>query len=298
MQLHIYYLYYIMNLIIGTSGKIGTYYQKFSKLKNNIYTSRKIKLKNNFKFDFTKNKFLPFFKKFNFKSVVLFSSISDPMQCKNNIILSKKVNITYTKKLLNFLMKNNIYFIFFSSEYIYPGKKNKIYIEKLNYVSKMIYANQKIQIENYIKYKKYKNCSILRISKTYGDNLDDTSIFSNMLSLYKKGQKSFAIADDQYFRPLFVKDLVKIIDLFLKKKIQGTYNICGDEYSSRFHFIKSFFKNKKIKDVEVKKCSIKTFDNMIFFPKYLNLSNKKIKKVIKFNFTQVKHGYKKLCINF
>ena len=33
-----------MNLIIGTTGKIGTYYQKFSKLKNNIYSSRKMSL--------------------------------------------------------------------------------------------------------------------------------------------------------------------------------------------------------------------------------------------------------------
>tara|TARA_S200000501_G_scaffold379021_2_gene446511 strand:+ start:2008 stop:2871 length:864 start_codon:yes stop_codon:yes gene_type:complete len=286
-----------MNLVIGTSGKIGTYYQKFSKLNNNIYASRKNKLRNNFKFDFTKNKFLPFFKKFNFKSVVLFSSISDPIKCKKNKILSKKVNIIYTKKLLNFLISNNIYFIFFSSEYIYPGKKNKIYMEKSNLNSNMIYAHQKIEIENYIKFKKYENCAILRISKTYGDNINDSSMFSNILSLYKKGQKSFIIANDQYFRPLFVKDLVKIIDLFLNKKIQGTYNVCGDEYSSRFNFIKNFFKNKKINDVKIKKCSIKIFDKKIFFPKYLNLSNKKIKKTIKFNFTQIKNGYRKLCIN-
>ena len=98
-----------MNLIIGTTGKIGTYYRKFSKLKNNIYSSRKIKLKNNIIFDFTKNKFLPFFKKFNFKGVVLFSSISDPMRCKNNTILSKKVNITYTKKFLEFSSKEYIF---------------------------------------------------------------------------------------------------------------------------------------------------------------------------------------------
>ena len=160
-----------------------------------------------------------------------------------------------------------------------------------------MYANQKIEIEKYILKKNYKNFSILRLSKTFGDEIKDSTIFSNLLLFYSKGQKVFNIATDQYFKPLFVKDLVKIIDIFLKKNINGVYNVCGNEYISRFNLIKKFFRYKKIKDVKLNKISINKIDKNIFYPKYLNLDNRKIKKVIKFDFTKIRDGYKSLCIN-
>jgi dTDP-4-dehydrorhamnose reductase len=286
-----------MNLIIGVSGKIGNYYQKYSRLKNNIYTSRSSISKRVINFDFTKDRISSLFKNYKFRNAVLFSSISDPQKCKKNRTLSNNVNIKYTIKLLDFFIKNNIYFIFFSSEYVYYGKKNTLYNEKLACNPKMIYAKQKIEVENYIKKLKYKNCSVLRLSKTYGDQLGDLTIFSNLVYLYKKQQTLFKIANDQFFKPLFVKDLVKIIDIFLKKKIKGTYNVCGDNYCSRYSLVKNFFKNKNIKNVIIEKCSIRNFDKKIFFPKYLNLDNRKIKKVIKFDFTKIRDGYKSLCIN-
>ena len=72
---------------------------------------------------------------------------------------------------------------------------------------------------------------------------------------------------------------------FLKKKIIGIFNVCGDQYMSRLNFIKSMFKFLNIDDVSLKACSIKKFDNKIYFPKKLNLSNKKIKSKLRFKFT-------------
>ena len=116
-----------MNLIIGVSGKIGRYYKKFSKLKNNIYTSRNENLKSVLKFDLVKNNIFTLYKKYNFRNAVLFSSISNPKYCEKNKRLSYKVNIKYTKKIIDFFVQKNIYFIFFSTEYIYYGKKKIIY---------------------------------------------------------------------------------------------------------------------------------------------------------------------------
>ena len=46
------------NLIIGSSGKIGFYYSQRTKLKNNIFASRKEDKKNKYiKFNFEKKKF-------------------------------------------------------------------------------------------------------------------------------------------------------------------------------------------------------------------------------------------------
>jgi dTDP-4-dehydrorhamnose reductase len=286
-----------MNLIIGVSGKIGMYYKKFSQLKNNIYTSRNKNLKGVLKFDLVKNNIFTLYKKYNFRNAVLFSSISNPKYCEKNKRLSYKVNIKYTKKIIDFFVKKNIYFIFFSTEYIYYGKKKIIYSEDSPTNSKLLYGNQKIEIEKYIRKKNYRNSSILRLSKTFGDEIKDSTILSSLLLFYSKGQKVFNIASDQYFKPLFVKDLVKIIDIFLKKNIKGVYNVCGNEYISRFNLIKKFFKYKKIEDVKLNKISINKIENNIFYPKYLNLDNSKIKKIIKFDFTKIRDGCKSLCIN-
>ena len=45
----------------------------------------------------------------------------------------------------------------------------------------------------------------------------------------------------------------------------------------------------KIKDIELKKCSLRKFDNRIYYPKKLNLSNLKIKKKLKFKFNNFKN---------
>ena len=175
-----------MNLIIGVSGKIGRYYYKYTRLKNNIYTSRSKILKTFLKFNFTKDKISSVFKNYSFKGAVLFSAISDPQKCKTNNTLSYNVNVRYTKKLIDFFIQNNIYFIFLSSEYVYSGMKGKLYNETEPCNPRMIYARQKIEVEKYIKNKRYNNYSILRLSKTYGDELGDLTIFSNLVYSYKK----------------------------------------------------------------------------------------------------------------
>ena len=274
------------NLIIGASGKIGSYYNQRTKLKNNIFISRKKDNKNKFiKFDFEKENFKKFLKKKKISKVIIFTAISDPLKCKINKKESHKVNIILIKELINILIKENIYFIFFSSEYIFFGRDKVLYKENSKPNSRMLYGKQKIEIENYLKKKNYDNFSILRLTKTYGDNINDKTLFCEILSQYDNGKRSFEIANDQYFKPLYVNDLIKVLDYFLKKKITGTFNVCGDQYMSRFNFIKIMFKFLDINDVILKNCSIKKFDNKIYFPKKLNISNKKIKDKIGFKFT-------------
>ena len=283
------------NLIIGASGKIGAYYYQRTKLQNNIFISRKKhKKKKILKFDIENENLENFLKQEKISKVIIFTAISDPIKCKINKKESHKINIILIKKLINILIKHNIYFIFFSSEYIFFGKDKVLYKENSKANSHMLYGKQKIEIENYLNKKNYNNFAILRLSKTYGDNIDDKTLFSEVLKEYISGRKEFEIANDQFFKPLYINDLIKILDYFLKNKIIGNFNICGDQYMSRFNFIKKMFKYLNITDVVLKKCSIKKFDNNIYFPKKLNLSNKKIKNKIGIRFTNFTKILKKI----
>jgi len=285
------------NLIISSSGKIGSYYSQRSKLLNNIYTSRKKnKLEGLLKINFNKKSFLKTIEKHKISKAVIFTAISDPVACVNNKRISYKVNIVLIKKIIDLLIKKKIYFIFFSSEYIFLGNRKNLYRENSKANTKMLYGKQKIIIEKYLKKKKYNNYSILRLSKTYGDQINDNTLFSNVLKTYLNGVKKFEIAHDQYFRPLYINDLIKIIDCFLKKKIVGVFNICGDQYLSRYNLIKKMFKTLKIKDVIINKCTLSKFNKKVSFPKKLNLSNNKIKNKIDIKFTKFEKVIKRINV--
>ena len=155
------------NLVLGASGKIGNYYLERSQNRYNIFASRKKNVKKNI-IKVTLN--LKFIKKFlkekNISSVVILTAISNPEDCKKNKKLSKKINIDFVKGLVKILIELKIYFIFFSSEYVYSGL-NKSYLkynENSKIGTKMIYGKQKIEIEKFHKKLNIKTISI-KISK-------------------------------------------------------------------------------------------------------------------------------------
>jgi len=270
-------------LVIGSTGFVGGYYKKYSKKKNIFYTSSK-KRKNYIKFDLLKDNINKIILNKKIDKVVFLSAISNPYECEKNKKKSNLVNLTMTKKVIRYLIKQKIYFIFFSSEYVFDGK-NGNYLENSPKKSNILYGKQKIIIENFLK-KLKGNFSVLRIGKTYGNSINDKSIFSNFVKDLIKGKKIFTFAYDQKFSALNVLDLVNIIDTFLNKKINSIFNICGNDCCSRFNYMERIVKFLKIKDVKLKKEKFNNISKMKKIPLNVCMINNKIKKKINFKFTK------------
>ena len=283
-------------LLIGSTGFIGKYYSTNTRFHNVFETSREKKRKY-IKFDITKNSIEEIINLYNIKKVVFFVSISNPDKCEAQKDYSTLVNVTKTKQILNFLIKKNIYFIFFSSEYVFDGKKGN-YKENSKKKSNLLYGKQKIAVENYLRTKKKNNFAVLRISKTFGVEPGDNSLFTNFLDK-AKAEKATYVASDQYFSALYVKDLIKIIDIFLKKKIKGTYNVCGDEKYSRYEFLLKLISNLKLKNkllISPKKFSF--FSNNKNIPLNVTMNNSKIKNKINFKFKKISTIFKLLKLKY
>ena len=266
-------------LIIGGSGKIG----KSFNFKNTKKTFYKNKIKNGIKFDLINDDINILLKKYNINSVILLSAISDPDTCLRKKNYSNKLNVEKTKKLINILIKQKIYFIFFSSEYIFDGKKGN-YSEKSKAIPNNIYGKQKLQVENFIR-KKAKHYSIFRIGKTYGSNMNDKTLISNFLMEIINGKLFFKVAYDQFFNPLYVNDLKKIVRIFLKSKIKGTFNVGGPEQLSRFKVLKLIFQvlGKKIQSkVKFQEISLKEFPTLDNRPLNVSMNIRKLKSKINF----------------
>ncbi|EMH80496.1 dTDP-4-dehydrorhamnose reductase [alpha proteobacterium HIMB114] len=274
--------------VFGSDGSIGNYIRKYSKLKKNMtFYSRKYK--NNF-FDIKISNVENILTKKKFTRIVFLISFTRPEKCFLKKKLSYEINVKKTKKFLKYLIKRKIYFIFFSSEYVFSGKNNKKYRENDKKNSRMTYGLNKIEIESFLNRQLTKNFSILRLGKVYDNSLSDNSFFSNLIK-YSKKNKSVYVADDQYFSPVFSRDLVKIIDIFLKKQIAGTFNICGDQSFSRYEFAQKLFKLLKINTqlIPIKFNQLKMKEN---FSLNTTMSNKKIKKRLNFKFCNFEKNFK------
>jgi len=280
-------------LILGGSGRIGRYFSK----KNQYLTYRKNKIHNGIYFDLTKHKISKIIKKFNINKVVFLSAISDTDFCYNNRKISNFVNCIKTRSILKELIKLNIYIIFFSTEFVFSGNKEN-YKENDNPNPINVYGKQKLVIENFLK-KNYKNFCILRIAKTYSIEFDDKTIITSFLNDLKNKKNTFVAASDQIFSPLYIKDLTKVVNHFLKKEIKGIYNLGGPKKYSRYAIYKKIIKYaKNYLPNNYKPYVIKTSLDKIKFiekrPKNVSLNNKKLTNIINFKLTLIDTIIKKL----
>ena len=270
-------------LIIGGTSFIGRYFIKYTKIKKVFPTSSKNK-KNFIKFNLLTDNVGFIIEKYKISHVIFLSAFSRPQDCEKNKKLSNNLNVISTKRVLNILLKKNIYFIFISSDYIFDGNKGN-YSENSIPNPKVLYGKQKLKIEKFLKNSINRNFAILRCPKICGVNLDDRSIFMNFLSNCLKKKKMFKLANDQIFSPLYVKDLIKIFDIVLEEKIKGKYNVSGDESLSRFKFIKKIIEKFNLKKINLVSRSLSELSDVKNVPLNVSLNNSKIKKKLNFKFT-------------
>ena len=100
----------------------------------------------------------------------------------------------------------------------------------------------------------------------------------------------FMGATDQKFNPIYVKDVVKIANYFLKNKIKGIYNVAGPKTYSRYECLQ-IIKNQLPKKYKNKTVIVKTKMNNLKFiekrPLNLALRIKKLQKAYKNTITPI-----------
>jgi dTDP-4-dehydrorhamnose reductase len=279
-------------IVIGSSGKIGKY---FLNKKDFVFTYNSRKLDSGIKFNLIKDDFSKILKK-NISRAVILTSYSDPDFCKKYQKKSRLLNVKKTKKLIDILIKKKIYFIFYSTEFVFDGKKGN-YKENDRAIPINIYGKQKLEIEKYIK-RKTKNFCIFRIAKTYGDNFNENTLITDFLKKTRKNNMPILAATDQIFSPIYVKDLVKITEIFLKKKINGIYNVGGNQAINRYDLYKKFNAylkdNNYYKPVRIIKKKLNDFKFIDKRPHNVSFNIAKLKKIIKFKLSNIEEIFIKI----
>jgi dTDP-4-dehydrorhamnose reductase len=180
--------------------------------------------------------------------VIHLAALSRPMIIhEKNINKSIDINIIGTANVVKACAKKNIKLIYFSTNYVYPGKKGN-YKETDPVLPVNNYAWSKLGGESSVQM--YKNSLILRLAMTEYPFLHKIA-FSNAKNNF-----------------IYRKDVIKILPKILNQK--GIINIGGNKSTSIYNFAKKSNPNVKAKKINFKN-----------FPKNSSIDIEKLKKIIK-----------------
>ena len=231
-------------IITGGTGRLGNELKK-------VKTNYKLFFPTKKKLDILKiNTVRNFLKKTRPNFVIHLAGLSRPMEEHDkNINKSINLNIIGTANLVSICSKLKIKLIYFSTSYVYPGKKGN-YKESDALLPWNNYAWSKLGGECAVQM--YKNSLILRVSMTEKPFIH---------------KKAFANVKMNF---MFHEDLAKILIKIIDRK--GIINV-GGPTQTVYKFAKKY--NSKVRKIFVKKNSIYNYP----LNPYMNLS--KLKKIIK-----------------
>jgi len=244
-------------------------------------------------YNFLKTRHIVTIKKYSKKNLRIVNDYDYIINCsisRNYILKKYSKNNDFDLNILNHLKNDNTKYIFLSSRKIYKPKSNiteKSKIECHNHYEKNKLITEKrilkikpnssiiLRISNLIGYRKNNSN---RVHKTYIDYFLE-QISKNIIIDNKKNFKDF----------LDIDTFVKIIDVIIKKKIVGTYNISIGKkiFLNELNNWLLFYYKKKNKLNLIK--LPKAYNQKSFF-----LNNKKIKQKIDIKISYL--NLKKECI--
>jgi dTDP-4-dehydrorhamnose reductase len=284
-------------LITGSTGFIGN--QIYSLLKNKGYnvfgTGRKLEKNPNFyKCDLQNEKEVKKLIKQTSPSIIIHSAaLTNVDLCEKDKKAAYSNNVKTTINLINNINKNNIHFIYISSDYVYSGKKGP-YKETSSTNPINYYGKTKLLSENIIRKIKYP--LILRTGVVFGYDIKSKNFLMQLLQKSKL-KEEMLVAKDQISNPTHVKTLCLVIEKCINKKITGTYNLTGQKSLPRDKFAKLICKNFNIDTDFIKK--VKTKKSIIRARRPLDCStnSSKIQKKLNYKIPKLKHDLQDIKSN-
>lgn len=228
-----------MLLVIGAAGFIGNklynYFKSIGVVIRGTYHSKVFEgvKKDGIYLDLGNPDFSKIFDWKDLTHIFFCNGITNIDECKTNRDFSHKINVTNTIKLLKSFRHTHTVPIYLSTDMVYSGTK-KEFTESDMPAPSTEYGRQKLEVENYIT-KQFSNYIILRLTKVYGIEKGDQTLFTSWLDSLIAHKTIFS-AVDVFISPLYVMDIVQALDCLITRKHYGIFNLGGHETATRYEF--------------------------------------------------------------
>lgn len=215
-------------LIYGSTGYLGLFYIR------RLLENKKF----NFKVDFTNLLTKRYFDLSSVDAVLYFAVIHQADTEKHSVMfdINTKIPIALAQKC----SRQNIHFLYMSTEQVFASKEGFIYQENSKQNSTTLYGNSKSIAEKNIA--NLSTSTILRTSMIYGYNHPRKKNLFNYIDMASIEPKK--IYEDAYTKPTLVDELCDCIDYLLEKQIYGIYHAVGPEMIDRVTLLRKYFTAK------------------------------------------------------
>ena len=271
-------------LIFGASGLLGSNYINFSKFKKFIVHKNKNKIKKNLdkkievlKFKISKKNVSKILSQKKIDIIINCSGLTNVEKCEKFVDKSFYLNVEIPNLLANLAFKKGIKFVHISTDHFvsrrYPIKETDKKLKCLNIYSKHKLLSEKKILKT--------NCNALIIrTNFFGKGTYKKSFSETILNNLKKKTK-IQLFKNVFFTPIYLPLLIKYIDLLIRNKKKGIFNVCSNESVSKFQFGDIICKVFNYNENFIKPISIENKKNLVKRPHNMSLDNTKLKKYIK-----------------
>ena len=231
-------------LIMGANGFLGSHLYNYLKVKNNIIKCGRNKNNDIVLKKIEKSNFPKILKKTIPDVIINLIALTNVDICEKKRKKADEINAGIVKNIVDSItevkLTKKVFFLHISTDQVYSGKgphKEK-FIRPIN-----IYARTKLKGEKYIK--KINGC-VLR-TNFVGKSFDNKERgFTDWIFTSLNQGKSIPVFKNVKFSPLNIKTLCKYINLVIRKKIAGIYNLGSKNGLSKAQFAIKFAKKLKL----------------------------------------------------
>ena len=187
-----------------------------------------------------------------------------------------RVNVVGTQNIAEVCKAHNIHLIHISTDFVFDGKSSEPYLEENPLSPIEWYGETKAMAEEVVK-KSGVSYTIVRIAYPYRATFEPKlDIVKKILAGLRAGTL-YPQFTDTIITPTLIDDIARGLDLFVEKKVTGTYHVVGSDSMSPYQLAQAVAKTYGFDPSVVKEGSLTKYleTNPRPFARYARMSNAK-----------------------
>lgn len=182
-----------------------------------------------------------------------------------------KINSEAVSNLAAACKENDIFFVHFSSDYVFDGTKSAPYTEEDKTSPLNVYGQSKLGGEEGIR-QALRNYLIFRVSWVFGNGKQN---FLYKLLQWAKNKNELQIVEDECSVPTYTEDIVQTVLKALEMNLTGMYHLTNSGKCSRYEWVKYFCEHRAL-EANIVPVGSSQFPVKAKRPLYTRMSNEKI----------------------